>query len=129
VTSVHDGVVDGRTVIDSADGSSRSFAFATYDLRSGAFTPLPPDRLGVPAGNGRGWLAADAADGAVLTRPGAGGAVDSVALPGLVPLSGDLMTRHLQVPLPVLLSTDGRLVAGQAVDASGQPQAVVWRCG
>jgi hypothetical protein len=126
--SVHGDVVDGRAVMDSQDGNTRTFVQMLFNLRTNAFTVLP-QKMGLAVGNRQGWLAGLDTGGVALTRPvGDGNDIERIPLLGLVPLTGDKMQDRVNAPSVVVLSEDGRVLAGQADDATGQPQAVIWHC-
>jgi hypothetical protein len=88
------------------------------DLRTGEF--LPPAQARYGAGNSLGWVAGGSKQGYVLAS-----ANEHTALPRLPaprpdtpPFSVDIRT----------VSEDGHVIGGQVPDATGEIQAVVWRC-
>jgi hypothetical protein len=120
VESIRDGWVIGNVEKVGGDGSNSRWA-ARWDLRTGrsvAFRELPE---GANAGNRVGMFVATDAKGRAVLSNGA----TTVTLPDVSPLTA-LKNGLANVPRGV--SDDGRIIVGQAIDATGNVQAVIWRC-
>jgi hypothetical protein len=133
--SIHAGVVTGQAV-EAMDGGGWRFHTVRYDLATGQFTDVSAASPVYPAVVSRhGWVVGGGADGLAMW-PGEG-----QPLPMPMP---DLLRADDELPGPrydlVVLSDDGRLVAGQVygydddppLGDGGEPMmtawAVVWHC-
>jgi hypothetical protein len=120
-TAVHNGIVDGIAYVDIKNRTRE--VPVLLDLRTNTFT-IPIRDVSSPVGNGRGWLAGGATDGAVLTD----GVTRIVLTPLAPPVAGDPIATSERRPQIKVLSDDARVIAGQALDVNGVTRAVVWRC-
>jgi hypothetical protein len=115
--TIDHGVVFGRATKDIGNGGFEVVP-VLFDLRTERFTVLTR-QIGFRTGNARGWVAGSSRDGYVVASPGG-----RASLPGL---PGGVDTQPSRTDV-VSISTDGRVLGGQAVDGSGEIQAVRWTC-
>jgi hypothetical protein len=115
---IHNGLVVGR-VTKTVD-TGFAVLVAVLDLRTEAVTLLPATAAG-GATNSLGWSTAGGPTSHQLITP-----AGPVELPHLVSTPTD--PQSVGSTLVGWMSEDGRVLAGQAVDATGEIQAVAWRC-
>lgn len=117
--SIHNGVIFGRASQPKSDGSVR-FQMLLFDLRTDRFTLLNQG-FGL-VGNSLGWIAGFDREGLFVATPTGG----RVSLPPLVPDDNDPATPSDNAVAH--MSADGLVLGGSTKDATGQLQAVRWRC-
>jgi hypothetical protein len=113
--SIHNGIVFGRA-LTYASAVPRKGTIMTshpllFDLRTGRFTMLT-QAFGL-VGNSMGWVVHEA-DRMFVAAP-----TGRADLPPLGSPGGDG---------PSFMSADGLVIGGKSNDASGEMQAVRWRC-
>lgn len=99
-------------------GSDRRVTPVRLDLTTGQYTRLPAVSMSPSDANGSGWLVGSTEKGQGALSTGNG----MITLP-------DLNNHHSSTAnIASTVSEDGRIVAGQADDAKGVIQPVVWTC-
>lgn len=119
--SIHENSVYGvATDIESyaAGGRDRSVTPVRLDLTTGQYTRMRATSMLPSEANGSGWLVGSTVDGRAAFSAGR----DTLTLPDLD------NHRSATANIATTVSEDGRIVAGQADDANGVIQPVVWRC-
>ncbi|AEV81552.1 hypothetical protein ACWT_0539 [Actinoplanes sp. SE50] len=114
------GVVNTRGAAAGLAAERGEIRVVRWNLRTGAATPVTAFDKRADAINAQGWQTGIAAGGggAVLVADGT-----TLPLSGLAPAGDDRLA-----VIANAVSYDGRTVAGQADDAAGRIQPVVWTC-
>lgn len=114
-TSMRDGWVTGRAVIEAADGTS--FAFFRYRIADDRYERLP-DASGQPARvAANGWVLSEAERPVIIDTTG-----QTTVLPKYPPAKGRLDY------IVSSFSDDGLVAAGYVVGSDLQNQPLLWRC-
>ena len=129
VTSVRNGWATGMAASDTGRGDPKSGAAGKatgvgavsvrWNLRTGEMSVSSVLRYPAEAVNAQGWLIGTGKQGQAVLVAGA----RTVVLPDL---TGHSVGGNSVIPNAV--SDDGRTIAGQAENAAGTDQPVVWRC-